>query len=242
MGQGILAIAHWRAIFVALFAIAVIAAIWFMARQPETMPVGRRRPFSLGRVWKGVRETFGNRAAFGYTLAAGLIFGAFIGYLVSAQQILQQQYALGQQFALYFAVLSLAIGASALFNAKLVMTYGMRRLSTWSLVALSVVSVLFFFIAQAWAGDPPLSWFIAWCLLAFFCLGSLFGNFYALAMAPLGHIAGVAAAVIGSLTSLISLACGTVIGQSYDGTVLPLVAGFAVLGLASLLAMAWTSR
>jgi DHA1 family bicyclomycin/chloramphenicol resistance-like MFS transporter len=67
----------------------------------------------------------------------------------------------------------------------------------------------------------------------------LFGNFNSLAMQSVGHIAGVAAAVVGSLTTFISLALGTAIGQAYNGTVLPLVGGFALLGLGSLGVMRW---
>jgi DHA1 family bicyclomycin/chloramphenicol resistance-like MFS transporter len=89
---------------------------------------------------------------------------------------------------------------------------------------------------------PPLWALMAYLLAAFFCIGILFGNFNALAMEPLGHIAGVGAAVVGSLTTFISLFMGTLIGQSYNGTVLPLVGGFALLGLASLATMTWVER
>lgn len=63
-----------------------------------------------------------------------------------------------------------------------------------------------------------------------------------MAMEPLGHIAGVAAAVIGSLTTFVSMALGTVIAQLYDGTVSPLVGSFAILGALSLAAMIWTIK
>jgi DHA1 family bicyclomycin/chloramphenicol resistance-like MFS transporter len=79
-------------------------------------------------------------------------------------------------------------------------------------------------------------------MISFFCIGILFGNFNAMAMEPLGHIAGVAAAVIGSITTFVSLGLGTIIAQLYDGTVLPLVGSFAVLGAMSLAAMIWTIR
>ena len=79
-------------------------------------------------------------------------------------------------------------------------------------------------------------------MIAFFCIGILFGNFNAMAMEPLGHIAGVAAAVIGSITTFVSMGLGTLIAQFYDGTVLPLIAGFACLGALSLAAMIWTVR
>lgn len=242
LGQGILQIAHWRAIFGALLALALIALVWFALRQPETLPAERRRPFSVLRIGRAIHETCAHRAAFGYTIAAGLAFGAFIGYLNSAQQILQVQYGLGSRFPLYFAVLALAIGSASWVNSRLVMRLGMRRLSSLAVSALSGVSLVFFAAAWVAAGQPPLWALMAYLMIAFFCIGILFGNFNALAMDPLGHIAGVAASVIGSLTTFISLLLGAAIGQGYDGTVLPLVGGFAALGIASLAVTRWAER
>jgi DHA1 family bicyclomycin/chloramphenicol resistance-like MFS transporter len=83
---------------------------------------------------------------------------------------------------------------------------------------------------------------VAFFLTVFFCIGLLFGNLNALAMEPLGHIAGVGAAVVGAVTTTMSLLLGILIGQGYNGTVLPLVGGFAVLSLASALAMRWAEH
>ena len=242
LGQGILLIFDWRAIFGVFFVLALVALFWFGLRQRETLAPERRVPFSLARVGRGVVETCVNRAALGYTVTAGLIFGAFWGYLVSAQQIFAQQYALGALFPLYFGVLAVAIGAASFLNGRLVMRYGMRQLSHLALVTISAVSVFFLLVAIATAGHPPLWALVAYFLVAFFCFGVIFGNINAMAMEPLGHIAGVAAAVVGSLTTLISLALGTVIGLSYNGTVLPVVGGFAVLGVAALPVSRWAAR
>jgi DHA1 family bicyclomycin/chloramphenicol resistance-like MFS transporter len=242
MGQAILLVAHWRAIFGMLLGLALISLVWFAMRQPETLARNRRAPFSVLRIGRAIRETCTHRTAFGYTVAAGLIFGAFIGFLNSAQQIFQGQYGLGRLFPLYFAVLALSLGSASWVNARLVMRLGMRRLSGVALVVLSGLSLAFFAIVVAAAGDPPLWALMAYLMTSFFCIGILFGNFNALAMEPMGHIAGVAASVVGSLTTFISLLLGTVIGQAYDGTVLPLVGGFAVLAVASFAVMRWTER
>ena len=73
-------------------------------------------------------------------------------------------------------------------------------------------------------------------------MGILFGNFNALAMEPVGHMAGLGAAIVGSVSTFVSLPLGWMIGAVFNGTVLPLVAGFAVLGGASLAVMWWTER
>ncbi len=239
IGQGILLAAHWRAIFGLLLAVALIALTWFALRQPETLPPARRTPFSLSSVAAAVRETFSHRAAFGYAVMAGLILGSFLGYVISAPQIFLSQYHTGGTFALYFGLLAACIGAAMLVNSRLVMVWGMRLLCRLALTTACAVSVLFFVWAWAVAGHPPLWALLAYLGVAFFCNGILFGNLNAMALEPLGHIAGVASAAVGSLTTLLSLACGTLIGRSFDGTVLPLVGGFAGLGLAALAVMRW---
>ncbi len=242
LGQGVLWIAHWRAIFVLFLVLALVALFWFTLRQPETLPPERRAPLSARSIGSAIREVCLHRVAFGYTMAAGLIFGAFVGYLTTSQQIFQEQYGVAERFPLYFAVLSLSIGGASYVNARLVMRYGMRPLSWAALLAMSGLSIGFFVIAVILSGNPPLWALMAYWLAAFFCLGLLFGNFNALAMEPMGHIAGVAAAVIGSITTVISVALGTAIAQAYDGTVLPLVGGFAALGVAATVTMRWTER
>jgi DHA1 family bicyclomycin/chloramphenicol resistance-like MFS transporter len=149
---------------------------------------------------------------------------------------------LGALFPFYFGALALAIGGASLVNARLVLRHGMRRISAWALGLLTGLSLAFLVLAYAMAGAPPLWGLMAYMSATFFCIGMLFANFNALAMEPLGHIAGVGAAVIGSLTTLISLILGTAIGQAYDGTVLPLIAGFALLGLAAIAVMRWIER
>lgn len=241
-GQAILLIASWRVIFGVLLALAILTVIWFAVRQPETLPAARRIPFSIQRVWQAVVEICTHRIAFGYTLAAGLIMGAFMGYLNSAQQIFQDQYGLGTKFPLYFAVIALALGGASYTNGRLVMRYGMRALSGWSVLALVTLSIVFSLFALMVGGHPPLPALMAYLMASFFCVGILFGNLNALAMEPLGHIAGVGAAIVGSLSTFIAVPLGTLIGQGYNGTVLPLVGGFAILSTSSLLVMKWAER
>lgn len=233
LGQLVMLFAGWRMIFLSLLVVALISLVWFVFRQDETLAVDNRLPFSLDQLSLGFKETFGNRVALGYTLAAGCIFGAFVGYLSSAQQIFQTTFGKGESFPLYFAIVALAIGAASILNSQLVMKYGMRRLSHTALIVSTLASFGFLPIALGWFGESGLIHFMGWALINFFCMGILFGNFNALAMEPLGHIAGIAAALIGSVATFISLPSGILVAQLFDGTVVPLVAGFAILGLAS---------
>ena len=230
-GEAVLYFWEWEAIFVSFLLIALFSLVWFALRQEETLPRTARVPFSLRHIYRGAKETCLNRTAFGYTIATGIIFGAFLGYLSSAQQIFQDAYRTGEAFALYFGLLAVAIGLASFTNARLVMRYGMRRISGYAINTTVAVSSLFFLFAFTFNGLPPFFSFMLYGVITFFCLGLLFGNLNAMAMEPLGHIAGVGAAVVGSLSTFISVPLGILIGRFYDGTILPLVAGFAVLGL-----------
>jgi DHA1 family bicyclomycin/chloramphenicol resistance-like MFS transporter len=234
IGQLVLFVASWRAIFVALVGMAVVAVVWTALRQPETLPPERRLPFSTRSLARAVIECVRNRTTLCYMTASGLMFAAFIAYLGTSQQIFQEIYGLGPMFPIAFGALAVAIGAASLTNARLVMRLGMRTVSLRALRVSTVLSLVTLAIVWAAGGQVPLWAFMAYMLVTFFCSGLLFGNLNALAMAPMGHIAGVAAAVIGSMTSIISVAIGTPFGRAYNGTVVPLIGGFAFLYAAAL--------
>jgi DHA1 family bicyclomycin/chloramphenicol resistance-like MFS transporter len=239
LGQAILLFSDWRGIFGSFVLIGLITLSWFALRMPETLAPEHRATFSLRHIIDATLEIGRNRIAVGYTVSAGLVSGAFLGYLNSAQQILQEQYALGNLFPIIFGVISLSIGLASLLNARLVMRFGMRFLVRRSLFVIVGLSILALGTVLLLGGQPPLWLFMAYIMVTFFSVGILFGNQNALAMEPLGHLAGIGAAVVGSLSTLISMPLGTIIGQIYNGTVLPLIVGLALLSGLSILAVGW---
>ena len=240
LGQAILMFSDWRGIFWMFLVLSFIALSWFNLRQPETLLVENRIRFSIKQVLSDIKYICVIPAAMGYTIATGIIFGAFLGYLSSSQQIFQQQYHLGNQFVIYFGILAASLGLASLLNAQLVMRFGMRRFSHGAIFVIVVLSVPFYFLAQHYSGSPPLWQVMAYLLAVFFFVGILFGNLNALAMEPLGSVAGLGAAVVGSLSTLISVALGVIIANAYNGTILPLVSGFALLSIGCLMVMGWT--
>ncbi|MDQ6994467.1 MAG: hypothetical protein Q9M18_02585, partial [Mariprofundaceae bacterium] len=174
-----------------------------------------------------------------YTIMTGFVFSSFLGYLNSVQQVFQVQYGLIDMFPVYFAVLALAIGAASFTNAKLVMHFGMHHMARYALFTVSTLSILFFIVAYAFSGHPSLWMLMLYLMIVLFCFGILMGNLNALAMQPLGKMAGIGASVVGAISTFISVPFGIIIGQSYDGTVFPLIAGFAVFSALALLMMRW---
>jgi DHA1 family bicyclomycin/chloramphenicol resistance-like MFS transporter len=159
--------------------------------------------------------------------------------LNSAQQLFQEHYALGEKFPLYFALIALSIGLATFLNARLVIRMGMRFLVRRSLIVIFGLSTLHLGIAIITSGHLPLWLVMAYLMTTFFCMGILFGNQNALAMEPLGHLAGIGAAIVGSLSTLISIPLGTLIGRSYNGTAIPLIIGITVLSGLSLSVVHW---
>lgn len=242
VGIGILAFFPWQAIYTLFWVLAAAVMVWFGIRQHETLDIDKRTPFSLKNIGSSILEIVTCKQAMGPTVTIGIIFGAFLGYLGSSQQIFQVLYETGNKFALYFGILALAFGGASIINARLVRVFGMRRLSIWALWLLTSVSMGFFFLTDSYQGVPPFWTFFLFLAACFFAIASLFGNLNAMAMEPLGHIAGIGAAMIGTISTLISAGLGVYIGQLYNETVLPLVGSFAILGATSLFILAQTTK
>lgn len=230
IGQLILWFAHWRAIFVFVLCVAATGLALLYFRQEETLAPEHKRPFSMSSIFSAVKETITHPTTSLYTIAAGIVFGSFIGYLSSAQQILQLQYQTGEMFAIYFGTLAIAIGLASFTNAKLVMKFQIEKLCLWALFILTALSICFFSYYSFNPTQPSLATFLIYLGLVFFCFGILFGNLSTLAVQPLGHIAGIATSVVASVQTLMSVAVGVAIGSAYDGTVMPLTLGFVLCG------------
>lgn len=241
LGQAILLYFSWQGIFFFYILYALAIGFWVYARLEETLPPEKRIPISFPNIMNGLKEIAGNRCTVSYTISMGLCFGAFMGYLNSSQQVFQDQFGAGKMFTIYFGGLALLLGVASLLNSRLVGKMGMRLICSMAFKAVIIASVIFLAVHMTGV-DIALWMFLAYSATLFFCLGLVFGNLNALAMEPMGHIAGIAAAVTGSATSFMSSSIGAVIGQFYNGTLVPIIMGFLVVGGASWVIMLYASR
>ena len=161
----------------------------------------------------------------------GCVFGAFLAYLSASQTIFETFYLVGDKFPLYFALLAFSIGFSSFVNGTLVMRLGMSKLCNIALVGMVLCASGFVLICIAYDGLPPLALFVTTLFVTFFFIGILFGNLNSMAMLPLGEMAGLGAAIIGSLSSLFSVPIAIFIGQFIESTVTPISIGFLVFGV-----------
>jgi len=234
IGQVVFMVGHWRYMFVLFLVIAFVGTLWMHIRLTETLALERRRPFNPKSLWQGICEVIKNPITRDYTICAGFVFGGLLGYLMSAQQIFQGYYNTGAMFPLYIAILAMAGGLASFVNARIVRIYGMRKIARYAFIARIVTSAVFV-CALLYQPQMPLPIFMIYALITFFLMGLLFGNLNTIALEPMGHIAGIASAVTGMLSLAISLVVGSVIGQSFDMSLLPLSIGFLATSCIGLL-------
>ena len=242
LGQAVLLTMGWRAIFGVLMIQGLVVLTWFTIRQPETLSRDDRIPFSSGRILDAVLGVCKNRLSMGYTLASGFIAGVLMSYLSSAQQIFQEVYGLGREFPIYMAALALFVGGASFVNSRIVMRFGMRVLSHRAILFFVVLTTIYLAVTYQMGGRTPLWLMMVFFAPSFFCMGILFGNLSAVAMEPLKHMAGIGAAIIGSLSNFISSSLGAIVGRCYDGSTLPLASGFVIFGLLTAIAMRWAEN
>lgn len=240
LGQLILTVAAWPAIFVVLGAAGLAVLLWTVLALPETLHPEHRRPIQLGRIAAGFLEAAVHREAMGYTLAGMMITGALFGFINSSQQLFADTFHAPDVFPLAFAGIAGAIAVASLLNARLVERLGSRRLSHTALLGFILVAGLHLLVARS--GGEGMWAFIALQATAMFCFGFIPGNFGAMAMEPMGHIAGAASSVQGVVSTVGGALIGFVIGQGFDGTPAPLAGGFLVSGLMALAFVLWAER
>lgn len=239
-GQLILFAAPWRGIFLVLLVYGIVIALWAYMRMPETMRPEDRAPLNMRRIGAAYWTFMTNRVSAGYTLASALCFGALFGYISASEQVFVETFDLGARFPLAFALVAGSLGAATLLNARIVGRYGMRRLSHGAIIVFVLANVIH--LAVATGGGDSFAAFMGFMMISFFCLGLIGSNASALAMEPMGHIAGAAAAANGFAGTTLAGLLGGLIGRQYDGTTTPIIAGFAMLGLCALAVIIWTEH
>lgn len=233
-GQAVMLFGNWHLIFIFMAIIAAAVMCWVYIRLPETLDPADVRPFTLKSVSRGFIIVLTNRVALCYTLASAFIFGALFGFINSAQQIYVGIYQLGVWFPVAFAGVAVTMAFSSFVNSRFVGRFGMRRLSHGALLAFLTVNGLWLLVTLFGPHPTPFVLYFLFFAVAMFQFGWIGSNFNSLAMEPLGHVAGTASSVLGFMGTAGGGAIGALIGQAFNGTTTPLVAGFFVLSLIGL--------
>lgn len=234
LGQFLMNAYNWQSIFGVTLGFGVLVMIWFWMRQPETLDPKFKISYRLSLYFTGTKAFFQIKPAVIYTMLSGFITGSFMVYLSSSQQIFQDQYGLGKEFPYIFASLAIAVGFATFLNSRLVVKYGMMKLVHLAMLGYVLTSVLYIVLFLG-KPNPGVVVLVSFFAVQFFCIGFLFGNLRALAMEPMGHIAGIGSALNGFISTVMAVPIANFIGRFVDVSVTPLFIGFSVCGIISLL-------
>jgi len=240
LGQLVLVLASWPWVFGLLAAVAVVLMVWSLLRLPETLHPQDRLPIRPREIAHAFSLAARNRTALCYVLGQTFLFGGLLGFINSSQQVFAEALGAGAQFPLVFAICASFVAIASLLNARLVMRLGMRRLSHAALLGYIALAAVHLVVARS--GHESLVVFASFQALSMFCFGLTSGNFGAMAMEPMGHIAGVASAFQGFVSMVGASLIGFAVGQAFDGSVAPMETGYLLCGLCALAAVMIAER
>ncbi|WP_419738057.1 multidrug effflux MFS transporter [Ruegeria sp.] len=230
LGAGVIALFGWRGIFVSFILFALIVCVWMGARLPETLAVENRRPFRLPLMVAATKEMFAHPTVRLSIMVQTLCMGILFTMLTMVQPVYDVIHDRAESFPFWFGFVALMSGSASVLNAALVVRVGMRRMVTWALGAQIGITALVI-VTNSFPLSPDASFglFVAWQTTVFFMAGVTMGNLNAIAMEPMGHIAGMAASVIGSVSTVLAAAIAAPVGLLFDGSILPLTTGILTM-------------
>lgn len=238
MGAFIIFASGWRSIFLAFMLFASITVVWMALRMPETLAEENRRPLRVRLLLDAMTDVFGHRnvriAIIVQTLAMAMLFLT----LMMIQSIYDNVFDKADSFPYWFGLIALIAGSASVLNALLVVRYGMRRLVTITLAMQIAITGTILAISPAMISPAyGFTVFLFWQFCIFFQAGLTLGNLNAIAMEPMGHIAGMAASVIGAVSSIAAAVIASAIAQIFPISIATLLAGNLAMAIVGFLLM-----
>lgn len=240
IGQFIIYIANWHWIFLFLGIGGAITAIVGSLNLKETLEIKDRRSLSVKHVLEAFLESLTYRRPVGYTIVAVMFTGALFTYVVTTAQVFGELYGLGSNFIFAFMASAAALTVSSIINGRLVKTMLLRKIVHRSLVAFLFMTIVFFF--AAYFVSVPIWFMLIVTMTTMFLFGFIATNTISIALEPLGHIAGTASSVLNTISVSGGAIIGGMIGQLYDGTVIPIATGYLILAIVGIIAAFWAER
>lgn len=243
MGAFIIIASGWRTIFLSFVVFATITVIWMAFRMPETLDDADRRPFRIKPMAIAVKEIFAHPlvrlSIFVQTLAMGMLFLT----LMLIQPIYADTFGRADSFPYWTGLIAILAGSASLFNAMVVVRVGMQRLVTLTLGIQTIIAVVGLVLNPASMMEPyGFAIFLVWQFCIFFQAGLTLGNLNAIAMEPMGHVAGMAASVIGGVSTIFAAAIASIVTLLFPPTVNSLIAAVLVMALVGFAIMRHMAR
>lgn len=240
LGFVLMELAGWRAIFLAIAAMAVAGMTWYYVRLGETLPLEARKVRRARELLGNVALVVGNRASIGYVIGMALVFGGHFGFINSSQQLIGEHFGAGSAYALIFGAMAAAMALASFANSVIVERFGTRRIGHAAIFCYLAAS-----LAQLWLASTPGETLVQFVLLMatnMCLLITVFINFTSIALQPFGRLAGAAASVQSFFRLVLGAGLGALIGHAYDGTPRPLAMSLVTVALLTLALVLYSER
>lgn len=240
IGEAILQIGNWRAIFGAGAVLGVVMGLWVFVRLPESLSEANRQPIRPRTIAANMGRALALPSTAGYVIGSALVFGALFGFINSSQQLITETFGAGDIFPMVFAICAGSMALASWSNSRIVERFGARRVShsaLFAFIAVSAAQVMF-----AFQPDESLWVFVPLMAINMALLGFIGSNFGAIAMNPFFAIAGAASSAHGFVRMTTAALLGGAIGYAYDGTARPLALALLASGLTCLVLVLWSEK
>jgi DHA1 family bicyclomycin/chloramphenicol resistance-like MFS transporter len=240
IGEAILQVGSWRAIFAVSAVLGVLVGLWVFVRLPESLTDDNRQPILPRTIAANMVKAVTLPSVTGYVIGSALVFGALFGFINSSQQLITETFGAGDIFPIVFAICAGSMAVASWSNSRIVERFGARRVSHTALfafIAVAAVQVMF-----AFQTDEQLWHFVPLMAINMALLGFIGSNFGAIAMNPFFNIAGAASSVHGFVRMTTAALLGGAIGYAFDGTARPLALALLASGLACLVLVLWSEK
>ena len=230
LGVAILSVSSWQMVFLTPPLFAVFVFMWSFRLQ-ESLPHAHRISLQWASMSQSLYKVIRNRTFLRYTGITTILFTALSSWVASSERIVGEIYGRPELFSWVFAGIGLLMSLFALLNSRLSSKYGARKTIKWLLIIYTAIGGMLF-LATLVSGDPPnmILFFIAIALLMAINIAAE-PNSSALAMEPMGKMAGMASSVYGTSFFFIGASLGTIISHYMVHGVFPLVLGIFIIGL-----------
>jgi DHA1 family bicyclomycin/chloramphenicol resistance-like MFS transporter len=234
LGIAVLSIGSWQMVFLTPPLIGIIVFFWSL-RLEESLPEHKRININWPSVRDAVRNVITNSIFIRYTLITTLLFIALSAYVASSEHIIGKIYGEPGLFAWIFGGMGVIMMLTSLTNSRLTSKFGARRTIRGLLITYMAAGG-FLLVSTLIFGDPPsMTLFFAAVVVMVAVNLAVEPNSSALALEPMGEMAGIATSIYGTVFFSVGSSLGSIISHFMVDGVYPIVIGFFIVGLIALL-------
>ncbi len=236
LGGYVTAVLGWRYVFAILIMIALVimAGVFFLlpeTKEPNPHFSLKPKPI-LNNFWGVIRHPqFATYALTGAVSNAGLY-----AYISGSPYVFMEIFHVSEkQYGWIFALIAMGLIGASQVNSVLLKNYSNEQIIKVALRCQGVIGILLAAISLLGWSELFLIIFLIFLFLS--CQGFIFPNASALSLAPFGHNAGSASALLGAIQMSIGACASAVVSLLHNHTPLPMTGVMACCTLAALVVL-----